>query len=66
MPFFWYLHSLLTLIPLSLQLNEFNPMGDTLASVMGECTLGQSSPPYSPRFSAGSPQLSAAPSTPRI
>lgn len=24
------------LIPLSLQLNEFNPMGDTLASVMGE------------------------------
>ena len=38
MPFFCYLHSLLMLIPLSLQLNEFNPMGDTLASVMGECT----------------------------
>lgn len=35
MPFFCYLHFLLILIPLSLQLNEFNPMGDTLASVMG-------------------------------
>lgn len=29
-------HLLLMLMPLSLQLNEFNSMGDTLASVMGE------------------------------
>lgn len=36
-----------------MSLNEFNLMGDTLASVMGECVSGWSSPPYSPRFSAG-------------
>ncbi|XP_031315520.1 DNA damage-binding protein 2 isoform X1 [Camelus dromedarius] len=36
-----------------MSLNEFNPMGDTLASVMGECISGWSSPPYFPRFSTG-------------
>lgn len=35
-PFAQYLHPLFILILLSLQLNEFNPMGDTLASLMGE------------------------------